>query len=381
MLRKGLRVDTVSLSAAEALRLLQTPLNQLDSLLQAAGELRDRRSGRRLTYSPKVFLPVTNLCRDRCAYCTFRKSPKDPGAKTMTMEEIRQVSERGRQLGCVEALMCLGDRPEAVYPSYLKALRQINVETTVEYVYQACLHALSLGLLPHTNAGLLTKAEMERLRPLNVSLGLMLENVSPRLRKRGMAHAAAPDKEPALRIQMLEEAGQLHIPFTTGLLAGIGETQQEQVDTLLEIARIHQRYGHLQEVIVQTFRSKPDIVMRDHLEMEDWELVRLVAVARLMLPHMNLQAPPNLTPLAHRMLIRAGINDWGGISPLTQDFINPEAPWPHIEDLRASCALEGFTLEPRLPIYPEYLDQPRFVDPGLLQAIARAAERIGLVAA
>jgi FO synthase len=374
-------VNTVSLSAADALRLLQTPLHQLDSLLQAASQVRERRTGKRLTYSPKVFLPVTNLCRDRCAYCTFRKSPKDPGAKTMTMKEIGQVSQRGAQMGCVEALMCLGDRPEAVYPSYLKALRQINVETTVEYVYQACLQALKQGLLPHTNAGLLTRAEMVRLRPLNVSLGLMLENVSPRLRQRGMAHAAAPDKEPALRIQMLEEAGQLNIPFTTGLLAGIGETQAEQVDTLLEIARIHERYGHLQEVIVQQFRSKPDTAMRHHLEMEDWELVRLVAVTRLMLPHMNLQAPPNLTPLAHRMLIRAGINDWGGISPLTQDFINPEAPWPHIEELRATCALEGFSLEPRLPIYPEYLDQPHFLHPELQGPVATAAQRVGLVAA
>ena len=379
--REDAGVFTPSLSASEALQLLQTPLNELDSLLQAASDLRDRRSGRRLTYSPKVFLPVTNLCRDKCAYCTFRKSPKDPGAKTMTMEEISRVSAQGAQLGCAEALMCLGDRPEAVYPSYRKILRQINVETTVEYVYQACLRALEQGLLPHTNAGLLSKAEMARLRPLNVSLGLMLENVSPRLRERGMAHAGAPDKDPVLRIQMLEEAGQLKIPFTTGLLAGIGETQAEQVDTLLEIARIHHEYGHLQEVIVQTFRTKPDIVMRDHLEMEDWELVRLVAVARLMLPDMNLQAPPNLTPLAHRMLIRAGINDWGGISPVTQDFINPEAPWPHIQDLRDSCALEGFSLTPRLPVYEEYLHQPQFIDPSLAQPIARAAERLGLVAA
>ncbi|MBX3168878.1 MAG: 7,8-didemethyl-8-hydroxy-5-deazariboflavin synthase CofG [Candidatus Eremiobacteraeota bacterium] len=366
------------MNASDALRLLQTPLTELDSLLQAAGEARDRRSGKRLTYSPKVFLPVTNLCRDKCAYCTFRKSPREAGAKTMTLDEIKEVSAQGVHLRCSEALMCLGDRPEAVYPTYQEHLRRMGVETTAEYVYEACVVALNQGLLPHTNAGLLTKTEMEHLRPVNVSMGLMLEQITPRLRERGMAHAGAPDKEPALRIQMLEEAGQLKIPFTTGILAGIGETLEEQIDTLLEIDRIHKRYGHLQEVIVQTFRAKPDIVMRDHLEMEDWELVRLVAVARLLLPDMNVQAPPNLTPLAHRLLIRAGINDWGGISPVTQDFINPEAPWPHIESLRQTCALEGFRLEARLPVYAEYLD---WVDPGLALSVQKNAERIAHVAA
>ena len=366
------------MNPSEALSLLKTPVTELDSLLQAASEARDRRTGKRMTYSPKVFLPVTNLCRDKCAYCTFRKSPRDPGAKTMSLDEIRKVSFQGVQLRCSEALMCLGDRPEAVYPSYRDHLRKMGLETTAEYVYEACVVALAEGLLPHTNAGLLTKVEMARLRPVNVSMGLMLENVSPRLREPGMAHAGAPDKEPALRIRMLEEAGLLKIPFTTGILAGIGETLEEQIDTLLEIGRIQQQYGHLQEVIVQTFRAKSDIVMRDHLEMEDWELVRLVAVARLLLPDMNVQAPPNLTPLAHRMLIRAGINDWGGISPVTQDFINPEAPWPQIETLRETCALEGYTLEPRLPVYEDYLE---LVDPGLLGSVRENAERISHVAA
>lgn len=366
------------LTGSEALQLLRTPLDQLEELLVEAGRLRDLRFGRVLTYSPKVFLPVTNLCRDKCAYCTFRKSPRQAGAHTMSLDEIEDVSRRGVQQGCVEALMCLGDRPEAVYPSYREQLRRFGHDTTVSYVQAACEASLRVGLLPHTNAGLMTRDEMLRLRPSNVSMGLMLENVSPRLRAHGMAHAAAPDKEPSLRIRMLEEAGELRVPFTTGLLAGIGETIEEQVDTLLEIRRIHARYGHLQEVIVQTFRAKPDIVMRDHLEMEDWELVRLLAVSRLMLPDMNLQAPPNLTPLAHRMLIRAGLNDWGGISPVTQDFINPEAPWPHIETLRATCGAEGYELRPRLPVYPEYLS---WIDPALQAFVSRSAERIGYVAA
>lgn len=366
------------LNRAEAIALLQTPLHSLNSLLERASALRDEFSGKVLTYSPKVFLPVTNLCRDRCAYCTFRKSAKDPQAHTMSLEEIEEVSRRGVSQGCSEALMCLGDRPEAVYPSYRDFLRRVGADTTADYVLQACQRALQVGLLPHTNAGLLTRQEMQRLKPVNVSLGLMLENVSPRLRQKGQAHAAAPDKEPALRIAMLEQAGELRIPFTTGLLAGIGETLEEQVDTLLEIDRIQREYGHLQEVIVQTFRSKPDIVMRDHLEMEDWELVRLLAVTRLMLPRMHLQAPPNLTPLAHRMLIRAGLDDWGGISPVTQDFINPEAPWPHIESLARVCQEEGYELKPRLPVYGEYLS---WVHPALMESVARVTERIGLVAA
>lgn len=359
------------ISGSEALQLLQTPVNQLEPLLAQASALRDARTGKTLTYSPKVFLPVTNLCRDKCAYCTFRKSPRQAGAHTMTLDEIAEVSARGLSNGCCEALMCLGDRPEAVYPSYGEFLRRMGHETTAEYVHAACVRALREGLLPHTNAGLLTRAEMARLRPVNVSMGLMLESVSPRLRERGMAHAGAPDKEPALRIRMLEEAGELRIAFTTGLLAGIGETLQEQVDTLLEIRRIHQQHGHIQEVIVQTFRAKTDIVMRDHLEMEDWELVRLLAVSRLLLPHMNLQAPPNLTPLAHRMLIRAGLNDWGGISPVTMDFINPEAPWPSLDVLRATCREEGYELEPRLPIYPEYLADGSFLDPALRSHVER----------
>lgn len=367
------------LTPREALHWLNTPPQELEGLLVRADGLRRARTGNVLTYSPKVFLPVTNLCRDRCGYCTFRKSPHQSGAKTMTLEEIAHQSALGTRQGCVEALMCLGDRPEAVYPSYQSLLRRMGHETTVEYVESACRVALQEGMLPHTNAGLLTREEMQRLRPVNISLGLMLENVSPRLRQKGMAHAAAPDKEPALRIRMLEEAGELRIPFTTGLLVGIGETAQEQVDTLLEIDRIHRRYGHLQEVIVQTFRAKQDIVMRDHLEMEDWELARLVAVTRLMLPDMNIQAPPNLTPQAHRLLIRAGINDWGGISPLTQDFINPEAPWPHLESLRSTCEAEGFRLQARLPIYPEYLDEPEFWDGSLRDAVQKAKERLGLV--
>ncbi|MCA9793482.1 MAG: 7,8-didemethyl-8-hydroxy-5-deazariboflavin synthase CofG [Candidatus Eremiobacteraeota bacterium] len=334
-------------------------------VLAAAGALRDRLKGRTLTYSPKVFVPVTNLCRDRCSYCTFRKSPRDPAAHTMSLDEIRAVSARGARAGCHEALMCLGDRPETAYPSYGEQLRLMGAVSTPAYVAMACQVSLEEGLLPHTNAGLLTEAELEMLRPLNVSMGLMLENISPRLRQKGMPHSAAPDKDPSLRMQMLEAAGRLKIPFTTGILIGIGETWEERVDSLLAIRDCHDRYGHIQEVIVQTFRAKPGTRMQDFGHLSDLELAHTVAIARLLLGPMNLQAPPNLTPDGHHLLIAAGINDWGGISPVTQDFINPEAPWPHLQALRATCREAGYELEPRLPVYPEYLNQD-FVEPRLL---------------
>jgi FO synthase len=358
----------------EALALLAEA--ELETLLREASELRDRHKGRHLTYSPKVFLPVTNLCRDKCSYCTFRKSAKDPAAKTMSLAEIAAQSRQGLALGCKEALMCLGDRPEAVYPSYRELLRRVGVETTAEYVELACREALREGLLPHTNAGLLTRAELIRLRPYNVSMGLMLENISPRLREKGQAHAAAPDKDPVLRLEMIENAGALKIPFTTGVLVGIGETAEELVDSILAIRDLQARWGHIQEVIVQTFRTKPDVPMRDHPEMSDVELVRIIALARLLMPEMNLQAPPNLTPQGHRLMIRAGINDWGGISPLTKDFINPEAPWPHLDALAATCREEGFTLGERLPIYDEYLRDEEWLDPSLRPAVESARQRI-----
>jgi FO synthase len=366
------------LTTEEALKLVLTPLDALDPLLQAAGELRDQLKGHHLTYSRKVFLPVTNLCRDRCSYCTFRKSPNQAGAKTMTLDEIRSWSAGAKKLDCKEALMCLGDRPETVYPSYAATLRRLGVDTTVEYVEHACRVALEEGLWPHTNAGVMTRGEMVRLRPVNISLGLMLENVSPRLRAKGGPHAAAPDKDPLLRVRMLEEAGQLSIPFTTGLLMGIGETPEELIETLAEIRRIHEQYGHLQEVIIQPFRAKPDVPMAGHGEPSELELARMVAVSRLFLGEMNLQAPPNLAPGGIELLIRAGINDWGGISPYTKDFINPEAPWPHLENLARTCEGLGYTLGERLAIYPEYLEDPKWLDEALRPAVRSAQERLGL---
>jgi FO synthase len=339
-------------------------------LYRQASELRDRRFGTTLTYSPKVFLPVTNLCRDRCSYCTFRKGPKDQGAHTMRLDEISATVERGHEMGCIEALLCLGDRPEAVFPSYRKLLGSMGHTTTTDYLVEVSRRCVELGLLPHTNAGILTADEMARLRPFNVSMGLMLENVSPRLCGLGGPHESAPDKRPEVRLQMIREAGVLRIPFTSGVLVGIGETVEERVETLFALRDLNQRYGHIQEVIVQIFRAKDGTKMAEFPEVSDEELFRTVAVARLILGEMNLQAPPNLTPAGHLGLIQAGINDWGGISPLTKDFINPEAPWPHLDALGQLCHKAGRTLRPRLPVYPEYLQGDSWIDPSLRQPLA-----------
>jgi FO synthase len=354
------------LSREEGYQLIHCTDAEVPALLTAASALRDRHKGRTVTYSRKIFLPVTNLCRDRCSYCTFRKDPRDPDAWTMSPEEIHLWVERGQAQGCKEALMCLGDKPEKAYSSYRKTLADFGAKTTTDYVYRACEIALSYGLLPHTNAGVMSRDEMRLLKDVNVSLGLMLENISPRLRQKGMAHFSAPDKNPAIRVRMLREAGELEIPFTTGILIGIGETLEERIESLFAIREIHQTYGHIQEVIVQNFRAKPDTRMAGAPEPESLDMAKTVAIARLILGgEMNVQAPPNLSPDDHRLLLQAGINDWGGISPVTKDYVNPEAAWPHLALLARTCQEEGFTLRERLAIYPEYIDRPGFLLPAL----------------
>lgn len=336
------------------------------ALCEAARARRDRAWGRTLTYSPKVFLPVTNLCRNRCDYCSFRRSPGDPDEWTMSPAEIQQWLERAHAQGCVEALFCLGDTPETGFREYRALLRSWGHESTVDYLHWAAEEALRIGLLPHTNAGILTREEMIRLRPVNVSLGLMLENVSERLCEKGMPHHRAPDKRPGKRIRMTEEAGELRIPFTSGLLIGIGETVEERIDTLLTIRDLHRRYGHIGEVIVQNFRAHPSAPMARSTEPTAEELAATVALARLVLDdEVSVQAPPNLSPASIPALIHAGINDFGGISPVSPDYINPGHPWPYLERLGDACGSEGFRLQPRLPVYPSHLDASGFIDPAL----------------
>jgi len=342
------------LGASEALALADLPAAQLPDLMARARARRDGAWGSVVTYSPKVFLPLTNLCRNRCDYCSFRRSPGDAGEWTMSPDEVVRSLRSARAAGCVEALFCLGDRADG-WKSYRDLLQSWGHEDTVAYLRWAAEAALAEGLLPHTNAGILSREDMAVLRPVNVSLGLMLESVSERLCERGGPHHGAPDKRPAVRIGMTREAGTLRVPFTSGVLLGIGETARERVQTLLEIRRLHAEHGHIQEVIVQNFRAGPLTPMASSPEPEAPEVLHAVCMARLILPDdVSVQAPPNLNPGATAALLSAGLNDFGGVSPITPDFINPGHAWPHLERLEREVAQAGFTLRPRLPVYDRY---------------------------
>lgn len=354
-----------------------------DDVRAAACSVRNALFGRVVTYSPKVFLPLTNLCRNRCDYCSFRRSPGDPGEWTMTPEEVERLLALARERGCAEALLCLGDKPERAFVAYRRTLAALGQPSTVEYLYWAGSKALARGLLPHTNAGLLSDAEMARLKEVNVSLGLMLESVSARLCEPGMPHHRAPDKRPDKRLAMIEAAGRLRIPFTTGILVGIGETRRERVESLLAIRNAHRRHGHVQEVIVQNFRAVPGVPMSHAPEPDDEEVTRTVALARLILDgDISVQAPPNLNPASAERLLASGLNDFGGISPVTPDYINPRHPWPHLDALREACGRAGFELRPRASIYDRYVDRPGFLDSRLVaqtRAVqARLAAQCGL---
>lgn len=331
------------------------------ALMAGAAESKRLACGDVVTVSRNVFIPLTNLCRDRCAYCTFAKLPEDPEARTYTLGEVEQVVQGGVATGCSEALFCLGDKPEIAHRGYRRWLAGAGYESTADYLLAGCQVAARGGLLPHTNAGLLSRGQMEALRPWNASMGLMLESTSTRLRGRGMAHYYAPDKEPARRLQMHEEAGELRIPFTSGILLGIGENAAERTDTLLAIRELHDRHGHIQEAIIQPFHPKPGTRMRWAAPLPDAEVAGWTALARLVLGRgISVQAPPNLGAGLLDQLLRAGVSDFGGVSPVTVDFINPEAPWPLLRDLARRCAAAGQRLVERLPVYPHYLAQPDF---------------------
>jgi len=338
-----------------ALRLIACDDRDLPDLLATAVHLKEQFKPGIITYSRKVFLPLTNLCRDYCGYCIFRRDPGQPGAHTMSPDDILRVAREGERLGCREALFSLGDKPELVFPEMRATLRRLGYKSTLHYLEAMCELVLrETGLIPHANPGLMSAQWLRRLRAVSPSIGLMLETTSDKLMRQA-AHRGAPDKVPALRLAVIEAAGRQGIPFTTGILVGIGETRPDRVDSLFAIADLHRRYGHIQEVIVQNFRVKAEIPMSRRPEPTMGEMLRTVAVARLILGNMNLQAPPNLSAPNYEQLLSAGINDWGGISPLTPDFINPERPWPHLRELEERTRAAGFTLRQRLPVYPEFL--------------------------
>jgi FO synthase len=358
------------------MELLDRPL---DDLCAEARALRDEGHGRIVTFSPKVFIPLTKLCRDVCHYCTFAQPPRRGARAYLSIDEVLKIARAGAAAGCREALFTLGDKPELRYRAARDELAALGCETTLEYLGRAAAAVLEeTGLLPHLNPGVMTRDDIRALRPVSASMGLMLESTSERLSARGGPHFGSPDKAPALRLATLAAAGEERVPFTTGILIGIGETRADRLDALRAIRGLADRYGHVQEVIVQNFRAKLGTRMASAPEPPLGELLWTIAVARIVLgAGAHVQAPPNLSYDDFPGLLDAGIDDWGGVSPVTVDHVNPEAPWPEVERLRAATESRGLELAPRLPVYPEWLSG-RWLDPGVVPAVLRASDALGL---
>lgn len=349
-------------------------------LAARARSLRDRQHGALITYSRKVFIPLTHLCRDVCHYCTFARTPRHIGQAYMSVNEVLELCHAGASAGCQEALFTLGEKPELRYKAARESLAALGHETTLEYVLEVATRVLQeTGLLPHINAGNMTAQEIASLRKASASMGIMLESASTRLCTKGQPHYGSPDKDPVLRLETIARAGAAGVPFTSGILIGIGETRLERIESLLALRGLHSQYGHLQEVIIQNFRAKPNTKMAQAPEPDLNELLWTIAVARLIFgPTMNIQAPPNLSPGVLPQLVDAGINDWGGVSPLTPDHVNPEAPWPHLDKLAQETRAAGKFLEQRLTIYPEYVRAgARWLDPALRPAVMKLADADG----
>ncbi len=349
-------------------------------LVAAAGNIRDLGHGHVVTYSRKVFIPLTKLCRDVCHYCTFATTPRNLAQPLMSVDEVLELCSRGARDGCQEALFTLGEKPELRYRVAREALSALGVNTTLEYVRLVAEQVLQkTGLLPHINAGCMTAEEIEMLRPVSASMGIMLESASPRLCEKGMPHYGSPDKQPAVRLKTIELAGAAAVPFTSGILIGIGETRRERIESLLALRDLHERYGHIQEIIIQNFRAKPETLMAGAPEPDLEDLLWTLAVARMIFgAKMSIQAPPNLSPGVLPQLVAAGINDWGGVSPLTPDHVNPEAPWPHLDRLARETELAGKFLDQRLTIYPTFVtNSDHWLDENLKPYVLKHSDSSG----
>ena len=353
---------------------------ELADLMNRASEKRDARWGSIVTYSRKVFVPLTNMCRDTCGYCTFVKHPDSPEANIMTPDEVLRVAKKGEVNGCKELLFSLGERPELRYEKSKEMLCALGYAKMTDYLRDMCEMVLQeTSLLPHVNSGTLTNDEIDILRPVTGSMGMMLETLSRRLNRKGGAHYACPDKVPLQRLRTLKRTGKKNVPFTTGILIGIGETREERLEALREINLIHQEYGHIQEVIIQNFQSKPDIEMALHPEPSLTEMLWTIANARLILDaDISIQAPPNLSE-RHIDYLKAGINDWGGISPVTIDFINPQHDWPEIRELMEATSKAGHILKERLTVYPSFFkNTSKYLHPGIFDRVSKMAGQDGL---
>lgn len=374
---KGVRptyADAIALAECDA----------LPALMEIAAGLRDAGHGNLVSYSRKVFIPLTHLCRDVCHYCTFAEPPRKGEAAFLSPDEILQLARQGEAAGCREALFTLGDKPELRYRAAREGLERLGYGSTLDYLRaMAEMVRQETALLPHLNPGLMDVDDFARLRPVSASMGIMLESVSPRLCEKGMPHYGSPDKLPEARLACIARAGQAAVPFTSGILIGIGETRQERIESLLALRDLHDEYGHIQEIIVQNFRAKPDTRMAGAAEPDLDDLLWTIAVARILFgADMNIQAPPNLSPGVLPGLVAAGINDWGGVSPVTPDFVNPEAPWPHLDNLARETAAAGKFLVERLTVYPSYACQPdRWLDPVMQTPVLQAMDADGFARA
>ena len=371
-----------SISVQEGYDLIQAPADSIPAICEVAGILRSRSKGQTVTYSRKVFIPLTTLCRDSCGYCTFAKPPDHPDAITLNPDQVLAIARTGEKNGCKEALFSLGERPEMKHELARKHLRELGYETMLDYLHDMCKLVLNeTSLIPHINPGSLSYEEMHALRQVSPSMGMMLESSSIRLTQRNGPHFGCPDKHPLVRLDTLRFAGELRIPFTTGILIGIGETRIERVDSLFDVRKLHVNYGHIQEVIVQNFRAKNNTSMFGSIEPNIDEMIRTLAVARIILgPEMNLQAPPNLMPSQYGRYLQAGINDWGGVSPVTPDHINPEADWPKIRELQSVSNSMGHVLRDRLSVYPSYLrESSLWLDASFQNCFADVVSSDGLI--
>lgn len=371
-------VEGEVLDRQDALYLVDLGKDEIPFLLMTASKLRDSGKGKILTYSKNVFVPVTQICRNKCGYCTFKYEPGE-GPLFMSPDEVVDMAKKGAELGCTELLFVTGDKPELKYPVYKEALKKLGYETTADYLIAMGEAGLKENIFPHTNLGLATSEELLSFRQSNPSMGLMLENISPRLLKKGQAHHGCPDKVPKQRMKTMELAGEHRIAWTSGILVGIGETWEERIDSLIALRELGEKYGHLQEIIIQNFSPKPGILMEKYPPPSFIDMLKLVAIARLIFgEHMNIQIPPNLNPETYPMFIHAGINDLGGVSPLTIDYVNPEAPWPKLELMNSMVEELGFTLRERLPVYPEFIDK-EFIEESVFGRVVDFVDQDGYV--
>ena len=369
-------VDGRTPSKDDAYHIYQDAEMDPTELYKVSQFLRTKNKGTRVTYSRKVFFNLINLCRDTCSYCTYKSEPGQAKISMLSKDNIISLANVAKKQNCTEALFVTGERPEQKYQEARIWLKENGFSSTTEYLVAASEIALEAGLFPHTNAGNLTKDEMRQLKDTNVSLGLMLENSSERLSEEGMPHQFAPSKNPKARIKVLQNAGELKIPMTTGLLVGIGENPHELIDSIYAIKEIHDKYQNIQEIILQNFQPKTDTPMKSSPTPQERYFKTLVALTRIILPDMNIQIPPNLSPVSYSSFLSAGINDWGGISPITLDYVNPEFPWPRINDVNTNCTDAGFHLRARFPVYPEFF---HMVNSDLVSKMSEIADSDNLV--